>query len=205
MTMEQVLTRPTTAATPRATELAERLLRCAAIEEALAAALAAARARSSGIPGVLEEHAARDERHAERLRALAWEMAGSERGGATRPDADLIQWLGAISHARGEVETVAGLYGVLKILLADAYRDLIALAREEEENLLSPLSEMLREEEESLEWGWRRLRQIAAPPSARAEADDWAEYLRLSLRAAGDIWGDMPRAAPPRRPGFSDR
>jgi hypothetical protein len=90
-------------------------------------------------------------------------------------------------------------------VLADAYRDLIAAAPEEDRALLSPLSEMLREEEESLEWGWERLRQIAASPAARAEADDWAEYLRLSLRAAGDIWGDMPRAAPPRRPGYSDR
>jgi hypothetical protein len=203
--MEQVLTLPSTAAR-RSTSLAERLLRCALIEEALAAALAAARARSSdeSVPATLREHAAQDERHAERLRELAWEMADPGRNGASRPDADLIQWLGALSRAQGEVETLAGLYGVLKITLADAYRDLIADSSETDRALRSPLSELLREEEDSLEWGWERLRRIAAAPDARIAADDWAEYLRRALRAAGDIWGDMPRAALPERPGFTD-
>jgi hypothetical protein len=206
VTMEQVLTRPT-ATTLRSPEIAERLLRCALIEEAVAAALAAARTRTADpeARGRLQEHAARDEEHAERLRALAWEMMGPGRNGSGRPDPDLVHWLELLSDARCEVESFAGLYGVLKFVLADAYRDLIAAVREEDPDLLPPLSQMLCEEEASIAWGWERLKRLAALPTDRALADDRAEHLRLALRAAGDIWGDMPRGAAPRRPFLPDR
>lgn len=203
MAMEQVLTQPLTAA--RSLEaIAERLLRCAEIEEALGRAL------ETGPPhGVdpalaipMRQHGRRDLRHADALRALVREEDLPRRSGDRHVDPDLRRWLEQLSGAHGETEALAGAYGVAKVLLADAYRELLAAidpARNRRVVLL--LEELLGEEEADIEWGVEALRHRAADPRTREAADDWAEFLRRGLRAAGDIWGDMPRSEPPRWKG----
>jgi hypothetical protein len=202
--MQQVLTHPTTSSST-SHDTAARLARCALIERHLARVIGVALARVSDrlLRAEMTAHAQQDERHAGLLRAQVREAANGS--GEEPHDPDLLHWLEQPTRARDEVEVLAGLYGVVKPVLADAYRDLIAADPEGDRVPIDLLRDLLREEEAQIEWGLAQMRRLAASPDARDRADDWAEYLRLALRAAGDVWGDMPRRNPPRRPGFSDR
>jgi hypothetical protein len=204
--MQQVLTHPTTHSSAGHDTVA-RLARCALIERHLARTLGAGLARPGDrLRGAeMGRHLQQDEQHADLLQARIRELRGGERGGEDVHDPDLLHWLEQPARARDEVELLAGVYGVVKPVLADAYRDLIAADPEGDRFPIDLLRDLLLEEEAQIEWGLDQMRRLAASPAARERADDWAEYLRLALRAAGDIWGDMPRRSPPRRPGFSDR
>jgi hypothetical protein len=205
--MEQLLARPHL---PELSveALIGRLARCMVLEEALARALSEwlPRVGDGSLSSELLVHLERDERHGVRLR-MALEAMSS--GNGRRPgvvDPDLRHWLDQLLGAENEVEWLAGVYGVAKPVLADAYRDLLAAADGGRDGAMCELLRGLLEDEEAqIEWGLAQMRRRAAHPAARDRADDWAEYLRLVLRAAGDIWGDMPRRRPPLRPGFSDR
>jgi hypothetical protein len=177
------------------------LRRCARIEAFLARVLEIGPLRATDLvlAASLRRHAWQDERHAEALRALTDESRLPRE--ESRAEADLRGWLEQLFQARSEIEALAGIYGVAKVVLADAYRDLIAAADPTRDHrLLSLLEDLLHDEETDLEWGLEELRRRAADPAAREEADDWAEFLRRGLRAAGDIWGDMPRGVPPSPP-----
>jgi hypothetical protein len=215
--------------------LVGRLARCLTLEEALARALGEwlPRVGDRSLSSELLVHLERDERHGARLR-LAVEALRDFCDGATgrrsdpetgrsgfrapgarnqepgarsaAVDPDLRHWLDQMLGAENEVEWLAGIYGVVKPVLADAYRDLLAATDgERDRDLCDLLRAVLDEEEAQIEWGLAQMRRRAVHPAARCRADDWAEYLRLGLRAAGDIWGDMPRRHAPLRPGFSDR
>jgi hypothetical protein len=204
--MQQVLTHPTTHSSAGHDTVA-RLARCALIERHLARALGGRLARAGDrlLGAEMSRHLQQDERHADLLRDRVRELRGAERDGEDVHDSDLLHWLEQLSRARDEVELLAGIYGVVKPVLADAYRDLMAADPEGDRFPIDLLRDLLLEEETQIEWGLTQMRRLATTPAARERADDWAEYLRLALRAAGDIWGDMPRRSPPRRPGFSDR
>jgi hypothetical protein len=202
--MEQVLTPPYVRGLDT-DEMAARLGRCAIIEDALVRALASGRhSGTHASAAAMLRHLEQDERHAARLRV---ELSPTRNGGGSSGcDSDLRHWLSQIAQARDEVEWLAGLYGVVKPVLADAYRDLIAAADPSRDRAtVHLLQELLRDEEDQILWGLDQMRRLATGLAARDRADDWAEYLRLGLRAAGDIWGNMPRQTPPVRPGYSDR
>jgi hypothetical protein len=204
--MQQVLTHPTT---PSSTghDTTARLARCALIERHLARAIGFGLTRVGDrlLRAEMTAHGEQDERHAGLLQAQVRALGAADRSGEEPHDPDLLHWLEQPTRARDEVELLAGLYGVVKPVLADAYRDLIAADPEGDRFPIDLLRDLLREQEAQIEWGLAQMRRLAASPAARERADDWAEYLRLALRAAGDVWGDMPRRSPPRRPGFSDR
>jgi hypothetical protein len=204
--MQQVLTHPITQSSDTR-DAAARLARCAAIERSLAQTLSDGLARVSDrlLRVEMSRHREQDERHEDLLQARARERNEAGPGGAGPNDPDLLHWLGQMACAKDDVELLAGIYGVGKPILADAYRDLIAADPEGDRFPIDLLRDLLIEEEAQIEWGLAQMRRVAAGAAARERADDWAEYLRLTLRAAGDVWGDMPRRSPPRRPGFSDR
>jgi hypothetical protein len=204
--MQQVLTHPTTQSSAGHDAVA-RLARCALIERHLARTLGAGLARAGNrlLGAEMSRHLQQDEQHTDLLQARIRYLRRGERGGGDVHDPDLLHWLDQPARARDEVELLAGVYGVVKPVLADAYRDLIAADPEGDRFPIDLLRDLLLEEEAQIEWGLEQMRRLAASPAARERADDWAEYLRLALRAAGDVWGDMPRRSPPRRPGFSDR
>src|SRR5262249_35771782 len=127
--MEQLLTRPLIHGLDTET-LAARLLRCAVIEEAVARALETwvPRVSDPPLPATLAGHRLQDERHAHDLRAHARSLGDRDSNGDPARDPDLRHWLTQLPRARDTVELLAGIYGVLKPVLADAYRDLAVLA-----------------------------------------------------------------------------
>lgn len=148
--------------------------------------------------GAFSLHQWLDAEHADALRRRIQEMRHPAPRLDVAPDARLEAFLAQLAAAADTAELVAGVYGVARPALAQAYRTHLT-----ETNPLvdQPTRRVLRlallEEEDSLEWGERALEAFrAADPATAAHLDDWQRHLAAYLAAAGGIAGEAAEAAP---------
>jgi hypothetical protein len=148
--------------------------------------------------GAFSLHQWLDAEHADALRKRIQEMRHPVPRLDVAPDGRLEAFLEQVAAASDTAELVAGVYGVARAALAEAYRTHLS-----ETNPLvdQPTRRVLRlallEEEESLEWGERAQGAFrAADAGAAARIDAWQRHLAAYLAAAGGIAGEAPAEGP---------
>ncbi len=168
------------------------------------------------VKGAMALHQWQDAEHTDAIRRRIGEMRHPVPPLDSAPDPRLDAWLEEALRAEDTVELVAGLYGVVRRALADAYRLHLA-----ETNPLvdHPTRRVLRfallDHDEALQWANAALQGlIRNDPAAAARAAAWTARLQSYLSAAGGVAGPAPaeaallpppRAAAPFRPDFRPR
>jgi len=134
-----------------------------------------------------------DAEHSAALRARVAEMREPPLHLDKVPDPRLQTWLEEVIRAENTVELLVGIYRVVKPELARSLRKHLA-----ETNPLvdHPTCRILRislqEEEEMIAWGEQAIAALTRSPDALRNAQEWEAHLRLLMRAAGGIAGDLP-------------
>ncbi|WP_119069854.1 hypothetical protein [Aggregatilinea lenta] len=187
-------------------ENVRRLVRCAWIQK---------RAMETGlywlnptpeweVKEALSLHLYQDAEHARLIRARVSEMRNPPPRMDVSPDLALDRFFDELLAARDTLEKIAGLYGVLRPALLDAYR-----AHYGGSNPLVdfPTRRIVRfmivETEDAVQWGEQALAALTETDADRQRAEAWMAHLRAYLDAAGGIAGDVqppdqlpaPRAA----------
>lgn len=145
------------------------------------------------IKSALSLHAWFDAEHVTVLRERVTELRESKASLQHAADARLAALLEEALHARGSVELVTGIYGVLRPALADAIRRYL-----EDTNPLADqpscreLKLILIEEEEAIAWGREALAALTSSVETRRQSEDWALHLHAYLGAARGIDGTLP-------------
>lgn len=147
-------------------------------------------------------HQYHDIEHVAALRRRIGEMRSPMPPLDRTPDDALDAWLNEALRTEDTVELLAGLYGVVRQKLAEAYR--------RHRGATNPLVDhptrrllriLLLEEDEAVEWGARALEALTRDdPETRRRADDWAGHLQAYLAAAGGVDGTAKRATAPLPP-----
>lgn len=152
--------------------------------------------------------------HARLFRERVSEMRNPPPNMNITPDGRLDRFMDELLAATTTLDKLAGLYGVLKPALLEAYRQHFEAANPLVDY---PTRRILRalivEEQEAVEWGQQALAAVANSPEARAQADTWISHLNAYLAAAGGIAGDTPldgelpapKAAQPFTPDYFPR
>jgi hypothetical protein len=108
-------------------------------------------------------------------------------------DAALTRLMSEAIDAPSERDMLAGLFRVIKPALARAYRwHMEQTFANPDAPTLYALKHILLDEDEQVRWMSRTL--------ADHPVGEWERYIADLLAAAGDITGDVPRAAPPSAP-----
>lgn len=143
------------------------------------------------VKGALALHHWYDAEHADALRTRIAEMRHPAPAMDRAPDAALDAFLDELLRAGDAIELVAGIYGVARPALLDAYREHL-----DETNPVVDhptrrfLRFVVREEEEAAEWGRAALEALTdGDGGARERARTWEGHLRAYLEAAGGIAG----------------
>jgi hypothetical protein len=179
------------------------LLRLAAVERQL---LHVAAGHLQGIPEwdakvTIARHLWEDAEHADQLFARIDQLRGHAEHYVHALRGPLGMVLEEALRARDTVEYVAGVYGVLKPALLDAYRRYVATTNPlADQPTVRMLNFIIEEEAAQVAWGAAALAELAAPPDRQAEAVAWREHLTAYLVAAGGIIGDQPGPAVPLPP-----
>jgi hypothetical protein len=173
-------------------EASRRLRRLAYAKQRLAF-LAAAHLNSTPeweVKPALALHAWLDAQHATALRTRLIELREPAGRLEQTPDPLLAAALDEVLHARGTVELLSGVYGVLRPALLAAEERYLA-----ETNPLAdqPSCRLLKlvclEEREAIEWGRAALAAVTASPEARAASEAWQKHLGVFLATAGGVDG----------------
>ncbi len=141
----------------------------------------------------LSLHLYQDAEHAKLIRARVSEMRNPPPRMDVSPSPELDRFFDELLAAQDTLEKIAGLYGVLKPALLDAYR-----AHYDHANPLvdHPTRRILRfmiiEEEDAVRWGEQALAALTENEADRQRAETWMAHLRAYLQAAGGIMGDQP-------------
>lgn len=150
----------------------------------------------------LSLHQYQDIEHVSALRRRVAEMRSPAPRMDVAPDAALDALMDEALRTRDTIELLAGIYGVIRPALAEAYRRHLA-----ETNPLvdHPTCRLLRfallEEDDAIAWGEGALAALLArDPDARASAAAWQAHLRAWLAAAGGIAGAEARSDAPLPP-----
>ncbi len=167
------------------------------------------------IKSALALHAWLDAEHVTALRERVTELRESEAGLEQAPEARLAALLEEALHARGSVEVVTAIYGVLRPALVEAIaRYLRATNPLADQPSCRELKLILVEEREAIAWGKQALAALTATKPAKQARAAWAAHLGAYLAAASGIDGALPerkralpaaRAAEPFRPDVMPR
>lgn len=154
------------------------------------------------VKGALAYHQWLDIEHAETLRGRIAELRHPAPPMQRAPDPALDAFLEELLRPHDTVELLAGLYGVARPALAEAYREHLRASNPlADQPTHRTLRLVLLEEEEQLGWGRSALQALTAgDPDAGRRAQAWVEHLNAWLRAAGGIAGPARDDAPPPPP-----
>jgi hypothetical protein len=139
----------------------------------------------------LSLHIYLDGEHAQAFRQRVGELRRPPLYLDQSPDLKLEALMEEAIRARNTIELLAGVYGVIRPALLEAYRAHLA-----ESNPIfdHPTCRLLRiavqEEEQMIAWGAEALSALTQKAESRAEAEAWMQHLRAYLQAAGGIAGD---------------
>lgn len=136
-------------------------------------------------------HLSLDAEHVAALRKRIGEMRNPVPRLDVTPDAALEHFFEELLTATSTLEKIAGLYGVLKPALCEAYHihyDTSSPVIDQPTRRM--LKHILLDEEETVAWGRQALEALANTAEEQAQARVWAEHLRAYLNAAGGIMGD---------------
>jgi hypothetical protein len=135
--------------------------------------------------------------HAHVLRTRISEMRNPMPRLDVAPDRALDAFLEELLRAEDTVELLAGLYGVVHPMLADAFRAHIAHTNPLVDHpTVRVLRQALADEEDVTAWGREALSACTRATSDRDRADAWMAHLRAYLDAAGGIAGEVPPRSP---------
>ncbi len=165
------------------------------------------------VKGGLTLHLHLDAEHVRALQARVAELRHPPHNFHTAPDAALDAFCQEALRPHSTIETLVGIYRVLRPALIAAYE-----AHRELTNPLvdQPTRRLMRfallEENEVVQWGNEAIEALTDTPEKEAQARDWQAHLHAYLGAAGGIMGDgarpenaLPaaRASSPLEPDFA--
>jgi hypothetical protein len=180
-------------------EASRRLRRLVYVKQRLAF-LAAAHLNATPeweVKPALALHAWLDAEHATALRARLIELREPAGRLDQAPDAILAAVLDEALHARGTVELVGGVYGVLRpALLAAAERYLAETNPLADQPSCRLLKLICVEEREAIEWGRAAVAAVTASPEAQTPSEAWQKHLAAFLIAAGGVDGTEAASQP---------
>ena len=145
------------------------------------------------VKGALSLHLYLDAEHSQALRQRVGELRRPPLFLDEPPDPRLCALMDEVLRARNTVELLAGVFGVLRPALLDAYRH-----HQAKNNPLfdHPTVRLMRiaieEEQQMLDWGRTALAALTADQSAQSVARNWEAHLRAYLDAAGGLMGADP-------------
>ncbi|HML22864.1 MAG TPA: hypothetical protein PKD09_14530 [Aggregatilinea sp.] len=140
----------------------------------------------------LSLHLYQDAEHAKLIRARVSEMRNPPPRMDVSPDPALDRFFDELLASQDTLEKVAGLYGVLRPALLDAYR-----AHYDGSNPLVdfPTRRIVRfmivEAEDAVQWGEQALAALTESDAERERVETWMAHLRAYLDAAGGVAGDV--------------
>ena len=143
------------------------------------------------VKGALSLHLYLDAEHSQALRTRVGELRRPPLYLDEAPAPALAALLDEALRAQNTIELLAGVFGVVRPALRDAYQTHLA-----QTNPLFdfPTCRFLRlalaEEEQMIEWGAQALAALTGDEADQAVAKSWENHLRAYLEAAGGIRGD---------------
>jgi hypothetical protein len=151
---------------------------------------------------VLGVHLWEDAQHSRELRSRLWELRVPD------PDRELGPEVGTvvrcIGSAQHDYEFIAGLYLGLKTALAGAYEELIRTTHAVYDAPTVPvLRRLAAEKRAQLQWAAAAVESLSDTGEKKRLTRRWVEFVGATLRAAGGVTGEAPRAeAPTLPPGY---
>ncbi len=154
----------------------------------------------------MPEHLWQDSRHADALRTRILELRYPRRDVDKKYDSDVLAFIAEAAKAQDLVEMLAGLYGVVKPALLNAYRVYLERADElDDAPSVYALRHIVLDEEAHIAWGQTQLDALRGDDVTRTRVQDWANYLRAYLASIGGILGLAEKSPRPTDSAFAGR
>ncbi len=145
------------------------------------------------IKGALSLHLYLDAEHSQAFRQRVAELRRPPLYLDQSPDDKLEAFLNEAIRAGNSVEVIAGIFGVVRPALLEAYRQHLADVNPVfDYPTVRILKVAIADEEQMVEWGNQALAALTEAGEDKAIATAWQAHLRSYLAAAGGIRGDSP-------------